>query len=60
MKTQLNSFIRWLSVVIYSLLSNPRHLAQFALGIAIGLFLIALVVPSFTTVANGLSGGGTH
>lgn len=60
MKTQLNSFIRWLFAVVNSLFSNPRRVGQIVFVVAICLVLAALVIPSLTTLAGGLSGGTGH
>lgn len=60
MRSQLESFIHWLSVVVYSLLSNPKHVAQIVFLIVICVALLAVAVPSLTAMAGGLAPGGGH
>jgi len=57
MKTQLDSFIRWLLAVVYSFLSNPRQVRLVVTVIVICLVLAALLVPTLVTFADHQGGG---
>jgi hypothetical protein len=60
MKNQLASFINWLLAVIYGLLSNPRRLRLALTIVVVCLALLVLLVPSLTTFADNMAGGGGH
>jgi hypothetical protein len=60
MKHQLTSLIHWLLTVVYGLLSNPRRLRLALTVLVVCLVLLVLLVPSLTTFADNISGGGGH
>ena len=60
MKTQLNSFIRSLFAVIFSLFANPQRARQVVFIVAVCLLLVALVIPTVATFAGGMIGGTGH
>jgi hypothetical protein len=60
MKHQLTSLIHWLLAVIYGLLSNPRRLRLALTVLVVAVALLVLLVPSLTTFADAMAGGGGH
>ena len=60
MFTQLNSLIRSLLVVFYSLFTNPHRVRHVVLIIAVCLLAVALVIPTVATFAGGMIGGTGH
>jgi|GEM_PF-5949308 len=60
MKHQLTSLIHWLLTVVYGLLSNPRRLRLALTVLVVCLALLVLLVPSLTTFADAMAGGGGH
>ncbi len=52
MKTQLTTFARWL-------ISDPQRICVAVTLLVFCLILIALLLPSVTTLADGLPGGGS-
>jgi len=60
MTNQFMSFIRFLIASIYGLLSNPVAMRRVALIVVVAFIVLALIVPSVTTLAGGLSGGDPH
>jgi hypothetical protein len=60
MKHQLTSLINWLLAAIYGLLSNPRRLRLALTVLVVAVALLVLLVPSLTTFADNMAGGGGH
>jgi len=60
MTTQFMSFLRFLIASIYGFLSNPVAMRRVALIVVVAFIVLALIVPSVTTLAGGLSGGDLH
>ena len=58
MKTQLNSFVRWLIAALYSLLSNPQRVRLVVTAIIVCVVVAAILVPSLAIVGAGTSTGG--
>ncbi len=59
MKTQLTTILRWLISMVYGLLSDPLRLRVTLTIVVLCLALAALLLPAMTTLADGLSGGGS-
>ena len=57
MTNQFMSFIRFLIASVYGFLSNPVAMRRMALIVVVALIVVALIVPSVTTLARGLPGG---
>jgi len=60
MTNQFMSFIRFLIASVYGFLSNPVAMRRVALIVVVAFIVLALIVPSVTTLAGGLSGGDPH
>jgi len=57
---QFMSFLRFLIASVYGFLSNPVAMRRVAFVIVVALVVAAIIVPSVTTLAGGLSGGDPH